>query len=153
MVRWKILGAFILYFFILTSLISGAEAADWKLYGKMDPFIEYYDAGSLSYPTKDVVRVQLRSVCSDKNKCKELHKKWIRESKGQMDPAYEKWAYRLSFAEIQCRDKKIRFLSAKNVDENGKTIDDDVKPTEWMDIKNPWNQPDPLEDLWKIICK
>jgi hypothetical protein len=70
-----------------------------------------------------------------------------------MDPAYEKWAYRLSSAEIQCRDRKIRFLSSKNIDKNGKIIDSFEKPTEWMNIKNPWNQPDPVEDLYKIVCR
>ncbi len=150
----KVLLPFIFFtFFILALLNSEAAGADWKIYGKIDPFVEYYDPGSLSYPTKDIVRLQLKSVCADKNKCRELHKKWIRESKGQMDPAYEKWAYRLSSVEIQCKGKKIRFLSVKNIDESGKTIDGDEKPTEWMDIKNPWNQPDSMEDLCKIIYK
>ncbi len=154
MVKGKVLGPPIfLVFFLLASLNSGAAGADWKVYGKSDPFVEYYDPRSLSHPAKDIVRLQLKSVCADRNKCRELHKKWIRESKGQMDPAYEKWAYRLSFVEIECRGKRIRVLSVKNIDENGKTIDGVEKPTEWMDIKNPWNQPDPMEDLYKIICK
>jgi hypothetical protein len=155
MVKRKMLASSIFLFLILISLNTGAAGADWKIYGKIDPFVQYYDPGSLSYPTKDkdIVRLQLKSVCIDKNKCRELHKKWIRESKGEMNPAYEKWAYSLSSVEIQCRDKKIRFLSVKNIDENGKTIDGVEKPTEWMDIKNPWNQPDPTEDLCKIICK
>jgi hypothetical protein len=149
----KTLALFILSILFLVFAHFADAAEDWKVYFKLDPFVESYDANSLSRPEKNVVRVQIKSTCAEKSKCKEFYKKSVRESKGKVNKAYEKWAYRLSSAEMQCKEKKMRLLSFKNVDENGKTIDSEEKPIEWMDVKNPFNEPDPIETLYGIVCK
>ena len=141
--------------FLLVNFSTDVGSEDWKVYGKIEPyFVEYYNPGSLSYPEKHIAKLWIKSICADKNKCRELHKEWI--DKGVFSPAYERWAYRLSLVEIQCQTKKFRYVTAKNFDENGKRIDrdePDEKPTNWVDLKNPWGQPEPLEDLYKIVCK
>jgi hypothetical protein len=151
----KRLPPFLLFvFIILPPYICQAADKGWKPYVKGDPFISSYDPGSVTRPSKDIVRVRVKDECTDKAKCREWHRKWIAESKGQMKSEYEHFAYRISSVEIQCKAGKIRYLSGRSVDENGKTIEEYNEPTTWLEVRNPWNQPnDPQEELWKILCK
>lgn len=87
----------------------------------------------------------------------ERNSQWIAESKDLMKQEYERFVYRISSVEIQCKEEKFRYLSGRSVDENGKTIeeyDQTGQPAAWLNARNPWNQPnDPQEELWKILCK
>jgi hypothetical protein len=150
--RIIILGMIVFLFSLLSR--SNAAEMDWKSLGQFNEFIHYYSPASVSHPTKDIVRLWTKEECADKNKCRELHKKWIKESKGQLSPAYERWAYRINSTEMHCKNNKMRFLSVTNVDDRDRQIDSDLeKPTEWIDVKNPWNQPDPYESLYRLVCK
>ena len=152
----RVCHSLILACVIILPWICHAADHAWKPYVKYDPFISSYDPSSVTRPSKDIVRVLVKDECSDKEKCREVYRKWIAESKGLMKAEYERFAYRISSAEMQCKAGKIRYLSKRNVDENGKTLDEFRYGggTAWMDVRNPWNEPnDPQEELWKLLCK
>jgi len=151
----KILQSFVLFACVVfTDCICQAADNGWILYVKNDPFVASYDLSSLKRPSKDIVRVRVKDECVDKEKCREWHRKWIAQSKGRMKAEYERFTYRISTVEIQCTSGKIRYLSGKSVEENGKILEEYNEPTAWLEAMNPWNQPnDPIEELWKTVCK
>ena len=87
---------------MLSARLHAAEP-NWKSLGQFQQFIYFYDPASLTHPAKNIVRLSTKEECADKKECRELHKKWIKESKGQLSPAYENWAYRVNSIEIHCK--------------------------------------------------
>jgi hypothetical protein len=127
---------------------------DWKTYCHTEFFINQYDASKLKYPDKEIIRIKTKETCKDREKCTKFYKETISSSNGDMNPAYERWASRISTVEIQCLKKQIRYLSVTNFDDSGNIIDSFDDPTDWGSLKNPWGQPnDPREELYKAVCE
>ena len=117
--------------------------ADWKLYDSNNLRKSYYNANSITRPSKNIVRVWVR---------------WNFTEKGVMDMVrsagkkLEKLEYSISLNEINCEEKTHRFLSSIYYDNNGKmiyTIPSSKLPTEWLSIVPESN----ADNLCKTICK
>jgi len=126
-------------------ILGNAEVwgADWKLYDSNDLRQSYYNADSMTRPSKNIVRVWVR---------------WNFTEKGVMDMVrsvgkkLEKLEYSVSLNEINCAEKTNRFLSSIYYDNNGKmiySISSSNFPTEWLFIVPESN----ADNLYKKICK
>ena len=121
-------------FFLLGSMEASGE--DWKLYGKNESGVFYYDTESMSRPTKDTVRVWAKMVHS-------------KESIKQAGKGLENLSYSKRLWEIDCADKKIRRLSKIAYTEDDKNIISDNTAEKWQSIK-----PKSLEQaLYEKACK
>jgi len=109
---------------------------DWKLYGKNESGVFYYDAGSITRPTKGTVRVWAKMVHS-------------KESIKQAGKGLEDLAYSKRLWEINCVDKKIRRLSKIAYSKDEKILISDDKEEKFQNIN-----PKSLEqDLYEKVCK
>jgi hypothetical protein len=129
---------------ILVGLVifSHAEVwgADWKLFSADDEVIQYYDAQSIKYPSKNIVEVWTRMEYTDKGKIdliKDLGNKYVNLKCIMM------------LEEINCSDKKRRVLSLSSYSKEGKIIEKDSTVHKWTYI-----DPDSVAELLhKAVCK
>ena len=133
----------IVVFALIIISIGEAYGADWKLYDSNDLRQSYYNADSITRPSKNIVRVWVR---------------WNFTEKGVMDMVrsvgkkLEKLEYSISLNEINCAEKTNRLLSSIYYDNNGKmiySISSSNFPTEWLFIVPESN----ADNLYKKICK
>jgi hypothetical protein len=114
--------------------------ADWKYYCGNDYYMDFYDAQGITRPSKDVVRVWVKSDYTEKgvlDRVKDFGKK------------YEYLNHAIVLWEINCAEKKLRRLSATNYDHIGNVINSSSSQGEWAFII-----PESIsESLYKTVCK
>jgi hypothetical protein len=122
---------------------AGKRAADWKLFAetRADIGMIYYDAASVTHPSKDVVRTWTRLVYSKDGvafRVKELGKR------------YEDLSYTLNLLEVNCATQKTRVLESTSYSRDGKVISSNLsQQSEWSFV-NPGSMG---EILYKTVCK
>jgi hypothetical protein len=124
------------------AIFGNAEVwgADWNLYGSSEKVLYYFDAQSITRPSKNVVRVW---------------EKWDYTEKGVMDMVgsfgkeYENVSHTIFFLEINCSKKENRGLSLTHYDHKGNVVYSISSPSEWRSI-NPESM---AEKLYKEVCK
>jgi hypothetical protein len=107
-----------IYKFIINTVVIGfaifgyafAWGADWKLYIVEDKWHHYFDAENIMHPSKNIVRVWTKTVYSDKGRI------WLLRDFGKN---WENVYSAISLEEINCNDKKYRFLSQQYYSEDG----------------------------------
>jgi len=114
--------------------------ADWKLFVTDTKTIGYFDAESITRPSKDIVKVWIRCEYTDNGvtgKVEELGKK------------YENTVETTALQEINCSDKKRRTLSLTHYSKKGKVLYTSSHAGEWNDVikKSIW------EGLCEAVCK
>jgi len=114
--------------------------ADWKLYAVHESFEAYYDAQSITRPSKNIVRVQTRSNITD------LGVLYLMRERGN---AYENLTHFIMLSEINCKEKKVRPLSITYYDKNGGVIYSSNSPGQFDSIVPGTN----VEVLYKEVCK
>ncbi len=122
---------------------AGRRAADWKLFAETqaDIGIIYYDAASITHPSKDIVRTWVRLVYS---------KDGVALQVKDLGKRYEDLSYTLSLLEVNCAAQKNRVLQSTSYSKDGKVISSNLSPqTEWSFI-NPGSTG---EILYKTVCK
>ena len=130
----------ILFFGLIIVSIGDVYGADWRLYDSNDLRQSYYNADSMTRPSKNIVKVWVR---------------WNFTEKGVMDMVrsvgkkLEKLEYSISLNEINCAEKKSRSLSETSYDNKGKVIISSSSPKEW-DFIIPESM---HESLYKEVCK
>ncbi|HSB03619.1 MAG TPA: surface-adhesin E family protein [Thermodesulfobacteriota bacterium] len=115
---------------------------DWVLYGITKYLILSYNPKSITHPSKDTVRLQIKvlSKCNDS-------KGWT--VKDHPNCSNIEWDYVLTLTEINCPSKQDRDIESVGYDKEGKSIassSDETSP--WSDIV-----PDSYtEILYKSVC-
>jgi len=113
---------------------------DWTLYGITKYFILFYDRNSITHPSKDVIRLWIKSV----DKCNDAEG-W--EIKDQPNCANVEWLYVLTLTEIDCSKKQDRDIKSIGYSKEGReSLSDET--SQWDDII-----PDSYTDvLYRVVC-
>jgi len=119
---------------------SEARGEDWKLFSRSEGTSFFFDAGSVSYPSENIVRLWVKIIISEKDRSS-----WV-ERGGQK---YLNLSYIKSLLEIDCKDKTERSLSLELFSEQ-KTLDSfGGEESKW----NPIIPGSSWDNLHKSICK
>jgi hypothetical protein len=114
--------------------------ANWKFYGSSDGYMGYYDAQSITRPSKNIVRVSARWDWAEKA---------VMDGVGKLGKKYENLSYSIILEEINCAEKKSRRLSATQYDHKGSVISSESSPSKWISTN-----PESMTDfLIKEVCK
>jgi hypothetical protein len=114
--------------------------ADWKFYGSTENYLGYYDAQSITSPSKNIVRVWTRLVWTEKGVLG-----WVED----LGEKCENLSHTIFLQEVNCAEKKLRLLSETHYDNKGSVIKSFSSPGEWRFII-----PETVtESLYKEICK
>ena len=114
--------------------------ADWKLYGFNNYSLLYYDAQSITRPSKNIVRVWEKFTYTEKG---------VMDTVGSLGKKYEDLSHSINLDEINCIEKMIHSLSGTYYDNGGGVIYTFSSRSEWDFII-----PESLgELLYKEICK
>jgi hypothetical protein len=114
--------------------------ADWKFYGATENYLNYYDAQSITRPSKNIVRVWIKFDYTEKGVMD-----WV----GDFGKKYENLSHSIDLTEINCIEKTIHSLSATHYDNKGGAIYSDSSPTKLFFII-----PESVgENLYKEVCK
>ena len=115
---------------------------NWKpLRPSKDGDSNYYDADSITRPSKNIVRGSVKTVYSQKSVNREVQK---------LGPTYKDLSHKILLWEMNCSEKKVAFLQWTTYTKNG-TIIKSIKPEmiTWMSMV-----PETMgEDLYKLLCK
>ena len=75
---------------------------DWKFFFSSEKCLFFYDAQSITRPSKNIVRVWIRM---------DYTKKGVIDMVGKFGKKYENLSYAIHLEEINCAEKKFRVLS------------------------------------------
>ncbi len=125
-------------------LFGNAEVwgENWKFLLKNKAGDEgYYDADSVTRPSKGIVRVLTKVVFSEKN---------INREGEKLGSSYKDMSHRVILHEMNCMEKKGAFLEVTTYSKKGIVLSS-IKPNEVTWVKIP---PESIgEALYKILCK
>jgi hypothetical protein len=115
--------------------------ADWKLYNSSEKFMAYYDAQSITHPSKNIVRVWASNSWTEKG---------VRDMVGSLGKKFMDVRHSVLLWEINCVEKKYHYLAVTSYSNKGDVIYfDDSSPTDWDFII-----PESLAELlYKKVCK
>jgi len=108
--------------------------AEWVFVGDYYNFRLYYDAQSISRPSKDIVQITAKSEESEEYKKQHRHLE----------------SYEIILLEFNCKEKRFRSLSHKVYSKDGEFKEDYKCPDGWLIIIPIL---DYIESLYKIVCK
>jgi hypothetical protein len=117
--------------------------ADWKYYGESVEGKYFYDAESVTRPSKDIVRVRQKLIYSEKgvNEMVNIMKK----------NEYKNLSEMLSLYEFNCGNKRSHLLSVSFSSKDGKVLmSDNNPPPNWHFINPAFIHEN---ELYKILCK
>ena len=138
----------VIFVVIGTAVFHYAEARgeDWIYYGRTDKYVCFYDTKSISHPSLNIVEVSEKQNYTDKGIT------FMVEAIGKK---YENLSHTITLWEINCAEKKFRFLSlthyskANNPIYSWKLLYSSDSPTEWSSFI-----PGSLGGkLYKAVCK
>jgi len=120
--------------------------ADWKFYGRTDKYSSFYDAKSISHPSENIVEVWEKQDYTNKGV------NYMVEGLGEK---YKNLSHSITLWQINCADKKFRFLSLTHYSKENspiyswKLLYSSDSSTEWTSFT-----PGSLgEGLYKAVCK
>lgn len=121
--------AAILLGILLLSIHGYAHAEeDWTLYGVSKYLILFYDAKSITHPSKDVVKLWIKSV----SKCNDT-RDWA--VKDHPNCSNVEWVYVLTLTEIDCSTKQDRDIKSIGYSKEGKPAESQSdEGTQWSSI-------------------
>ena len=130
----------ILVFGLIIISMGDVYGADWKPYYFHEILSAYYDAQSITRPSKNIVRVWEK---------RNFTKKGVVDMMGRLGKEYKNLSHLINLQEINCIEKKARLLSGTWYDNKGGVIDSFSSPLEWDFIV-----PESMnEALYEEICK
>jgi len=105
----------VIFVVIGTAVFHYAEARgeDWIFYGRTDKYVCFYDTKSISHPSINIVEV------SEKQNYTEKGVTFMVEAIGKK---YENLSHLITLWQINCADKKFRFLSLTYYSKEKKVI-------------------------------
>ena len=117
--------------------------ADWRVYGEpaSDIGVYYYDADSISSPSKNIVRVWEKVVYSAKGVISHI------EELGEL---YENLSYTVTLWEVDCVQKKEQILKTNWYSKDETSLSStEFQKTSWTFVN-----PDSMgEALYEVVCK
>ncbi len=128
-------GMILIGFIIFGSVEVRGE--DWKYYGITEWYYCFYDAQSVTRPSKNIVRVLVRWRYTEKgilNEMKEEHT--------------ERVAYSESLWELDCLERKHRLLSMTKYSPMRDGISSGTGSSEWG-----FTHPESMMDLYEEVCR
>lgn len=127
----------------LISVHGYANAEEnWTLYGISKYLILFYDAKSITHPSKDMVKFWIKSV----SKCND-DKEWA--IKDHPNCANVEWVYVLTLTEINCSTKQDRDIKSIGYSKEGKPLESlPEEASQWSSIV-PESY---AEILYKSLC-
>jgi len=134
----------VVYVIIGLTIFSYAEVwgANWKFL-RMSKGGDncYYDADSITRPSKNIVRGSVKIVFSEKSVNREVER---------LGPSYKDLSHTIILWEMNCIEKKAAFLETTTYSKNEKIIKSiKIKTITWASIV-----PETMgEDLYKALCK
>ena len=138
----------VIFVVIGTAVFHYAEARgeDWIYYGRTDKYVCFYDTKSISHPSLNIVEVSEKQNYTDKGIT------FMLEAIGKK---YENLSHLITLWQINCADKKFRFLSLtyyskeKKVIYSWKVLYSSGSLEEW----SPFITGSLGERLFKAVCK
>ena len=128
---------------IIGMVIFGfAEAwgEDWKLYSETDFFSSYFDKENISRISKNIVRVWVKEVNTEKG---------MTDMVNRFGEEFKNCDHIKKLYEVDCAEKGIRILSSAAYSRAGEVIISDDSPSKWISIM-PKSEG---EALHKTVCK
>lgn len=122
------------------------SGADWMFYGKTDKYSCFFDVESIHRPSENIVEI------SEKQNYTSKGVNFMVEALGKK---YENLSHSITLWQINCVDKKFRFLSLKHYSKEGKEIYlwkvlySSLPPEEW----SPFIKDSLGERLYRAVCK
>ena len=116
-------------------------AADWRLYASDNKAIRYYDGQGITSPSKNIVRVSNKIIFTERT---------AHAMAERLGKAYENLAYEISLKEINCAEKKERWVLTTLYSKKGELLH---APAE---IKKEWGSIDTdtlSYTLFKKVCE
>lgn len=102
---------------------AGVEVGEvWKYYFSNAGYFAYYNAQSITHPSKDVFIVWVR---------RNLSERFVREFVREHGKQFEKLNYSKQSVEVNCFEKKTRSLSMATYNNEGILIFSSNRPWEW----------------------
>ncbi len=115
---------------------------DWRIYGVTKYFILFYDPHSISHPSRNIVRLWIKSV----SKCNDTEDWAI---KSHPNCANVEWTYVLTLTEIDCSMKQDRDIKSVGYSKEGGLVESLSDETmQWSDIVSESY----IDILHKILC-
>lgn len=139
---WKIIPPDTMYE-AFYDVVCKAEVSggNWKLYDSGDYSLNYYDAQSMTRPSKNIVRVWVKVNYTKKGVIV-----WV----GRLGKKYEDLSHTKELCEINCVEKMFRSLSINFYDNKGGVIYSSSSPL----LKWDFIIPESInEALYKEVCK
>jgi hypothetical protein len=90
-----------------------AWGADWMFYGGTDKYSCFYDMKSISHPSENMIEVSEKQNYTSKG---------VNFMVGELGKKYEPLSHSITVWQINCRNKKFRFLSLEHYSKDGKPI-------------------------------
>ena len=114
--------------------------ADWKSYFVTKMELCFFDASSITHPSKNIIIVWVRHDFTEMG---------VKNYAGHQGKKYENVSHLIHLVEINCEEKKIHRLSGTVYDNKGEVISSFNSPSEWRLIA-----PESIgENLYKEVCK
>ncbi len=138
------LGAILIGVFIISC--GEAWPEDWTYYGRTEKSLCFYDAKSLTHPSENIVEVLEKE---------EFTNKGVNFMAEEMGKKYENLSHLITLWEINCGDKKFRFLSLtyyskeKTVISSRRVVYSSQFSEEW----SPFITHSLGERLYQAVCK
>ena len=115
---------------------------NYILYGVTKYLILYYNPGSITRPSKDIIRLQIKLV----SKCKDS-KEWT--VKDYPNCSNIDWDYVITLTEINCSSRQDRDVESVGYNQEGKPLEfSSTETSQWSDII-PESY---TEFLYKLVC-
>lgn len=119
---------------------------DWRSFGTSEVNAQkwFYDADSLTHPSKNIVRVRT-NVWIDTHS-KEGTDRYVEELKKR----FKNLNHVMSLTEVDCKDKRTRILEITGYSNDGKVLSSFWNPKKNWDLIVPGSRD---EALYKAVCK
>jgi hypothetical protein len=115
---------------------------NWKFVSKNKVGDEsYYDADSVTRPSKGIVRVLTKLVFSEKSVNREVEK---------LGSSYKDMSHRVMLNEVNCMERKAAFLEVTTYSKKGAILST-IKPNELIWVNIPPGSSG--EVVYKLLCK
>ncbi len=141
-IRLSVKLAVILAILIMNFAYMEAWGADWKKFYESDIGEYFYDAQNIDRPTRDIVMVYEKCVLTQKGV-----RGWVQ----RLGNSFNNLSYTISLSELNCADKRWRWLAMNFYSNEGKILKSVAADTlsEW-DLINPESL---VEPLYEAVCK
>jgi len=141
----KIRSVFLFGIIFFLFFIATSWGAIWKFYAMTWQGTNYYDAATLKWLSKNIIKVSVKNVPSPDGK------EWVikKYSDSELGKLYDKVSYDINLFEINCANQTMRISEGTSYDHSGTPIMTGSEATDWYPIV-PGGTTDSLA---KVICK